>query len=135
MKPSSCSHIFSNLKGLFPLWMLSQTRRMGKCSEHKRGTLFWKRPGYFASQYRETRNLPSLDQDELLDHVNDPLARGRSMRPCSDIKSENFVIVEERRVTPIRLQGKRMTLKSPPMHHGKYHKLSKSANSSQRDLR
>jgi hypothetical protein len=73
--------------------MPPQTRRIGKWLEHKRGTLFWKSPGYLASQSRETRNLSSLDQEELLDHVNDPPTRGRSMRPCSEIKSENSVIM------------------------------------------
>jgi hypothetical protein len=123
------------LKMFFLTWMLPQTRRIGKWSEHKRGTLFWKSPRYLASQTGETWNMSSLGQEELLDHMNDPLARGTSIRPCSEIKSKNSIIAGERQVTPNLLQGKRMTLKSPPMHQGESHQLSKLANSSHKDLR
>jgi hypothetical protein len=58
----------------------------------------------------------SLDQEEYLDHLNDPPARRRPMRPCSEIKSENSIIAGERRVTPNLSHGKQKTLKSPPMH-------------------
>jgi hypothetical protein len=78
--------------------MHSQSRRMGKWFEHNLCSLFWNRLGYLASHFGETRNLSILDQEgesRLLDHVKHPPIRGRSMRPCSKMNSENSNIVGE----------------------------------------
>jgi hypothetical protein len=108
-------------------WIIIIYRRIRK---FKRGTLFWKSQGYLASQSRETRNLSSLDQEELLDHMNDPPARKRFMRPCSKINSENSIIASEKRAIPNLSQGKRVTLKSLTMHQVKSHQQKRPANSS-----
>jgi hypothetical protein len=54
---------------------------------------------------------------------------GISIRPSSRIKSENSSIAGEKLALNL-LQGKRVTLKSPPMHQGKSHQLIKPVNSS-----
>jgi hypothetical protein len=63
-----------------------------------------------------------------------PLTRGRSMRRCSKIKSDNCIIVGLRRASPDLSLRKWVTLKSPPMHHNKFYHLSKLANSSHSNL-
>jgi hypothetical protein len=90
-------------------------------------------PGNLTSQSGETRNLSRRDQkgfSRLLDHVNDPPASGRSIRPYSKIKSEISIMVAFRRTSLNLSAGKRMILKLPPIHRGNSHKEERPANSS-----
>jgi len=72
-----------------------------------------------------------------------PRRRIPIIRPCKsppykgnihEIKLGNSIITELKRASPNLSLGKQVTLKSPPMHHSKFHQLSKLANSSHKCL-
>jgi hypothetical protein len=60
--------------------------------------------------------------------------KGKVHEALLKIKSKNSIIAGQKHTSPDLSLGKRVTLKSPPMHHGKFHQLSKPANSSHKNL-
>ena len=90
--------------------MQSFLRILGKCS----------------SKSKERRNLSSLDREATtleLDQVKVPPSNGKSIRLCSEMKSEKSSIAEEKESAPSHSEGNRTTLKSPPMPQGTFHQL------------
>ena len=82
--------------------------------------------GKCSSKSEERRNLSSLDHEATtleLVQVKVPSFNGKSIRLCSEMKSEKSSMADEKEFAPSRSEGNRTTLKSPPMHQGTFHQL------------
>ena len=89
MYPSAINDMFSNRNGLLSLWKFPPSTRIGKWSKSNLWSCLWQIFGICSSQSEDRRNLSSLECEATsleLDQVNVPPSKGKSIRPCSEIK-------------------------------------------------
>ena len=116
LKPSTLSHIFSNLNGEGPRLNPPPSSKMGKWSEVGLGSLLWNTPLNWSSQFWVTRNLSSLVQDWLFQppfQVSNPPCKERSTSPSSSTIRANLLIAPVSLPCLLLSLWERITLKSP----------------------